>query len=147
MRGSWCPFGSQNTSWQDEAFPLLYLPAYCSFRMTDIWRSFIAQRIGWTNDWGILFHVPTVSQERNQHDLLKDFRDELPGYLHNGEICAALDHLELRSGVENIPDNLRICYDKLVSMKLIDRQEMTLLDTWLDDLARVAGHYEAFAAF
>src|SRR5438270_335676 len=36
---AWCPFNSQNTTWTREAFPLLYLPSYCSFRMTDIWRS------------------------------------------------------------------------------------------------------------
>ena len=43
--GTWCPFSSQNTTWWPDTFPLLYLPAYCSFRMTDIWRGFIAQRI------------------------------------------------------------------------------------------------------
>ena len=43
--GSWCPFNSQNTTFFESAFPLLYLPARCSFRMTDIWRSFVAQRI------------------------------------------------------------------------------------------------------
>ena len=37
--GSWCPFNSQNTTWFRKAFPLMYLPSYCSFRMTDIWRS------------------------------------------------------------------------------------------------------------
>lgn len=37
-----CPFNSQNTTWFKEAFPLLYLPSYCSFRMTDIWRSGLA---------------------------------------------------------------------------------------------------------
>ncbi|MDQ3819315.1 MAG: DUF288 domain-containing protein, partial [Acidobacteriota bacterium] len=30
------PFNSQNTAWWRDAFPLLYLPACCSFRMTDI---------------------------------------------------------------------------------------------------------------
>lgn len=40
-KGVWSPFNSQNTTWFKEAFPLLYLPSYCSFRMTDIWRSFI----------------------------------------------------------------------------------------------------------
>jgi hypothetical protein len=77
--GSWCPFNSQNTTWWSDAFPLLYLPARCTFRMTDIWRSFIAQRIAWTNNWGILFHEPTVSQERNEHNLMRDFKDEMPG--------------------------------------------------------------------
>ncbi|HKP92967.1 MAG TPA: hypothetical protein VJS88_03650, partial [Chthoniobacterales bacterium] len=58
--GSWCPFNSQNTAWWPEAFPLLYLPAHCSFRVTDIWRSFVAQRIAWANDWNILFRGPDV---------------------------------------------------------------------------------------
>src|ERR1051326_6868832 len=35
----WCPFNSQNTTWWSDAFPLLYLPSSCTFRMTDIWRS------------------------------------------------------------------------------------------------------------
>jgi len=54
--GAWCPFNSQNTAWWPEAFPLMYLPSYCTFRMTDIWRSFVAQRLAWANGWGILFH-------------------------------------------------------------------------------------------
>jgi STELLO glycosyltransferase-like protein len=139
MCGSWCPFNSQNTTWSQDAFPLLYLPAFCSFRMTDIWRSFVAQRIAWTNGWGILFHEPTVWQERNQHDLLKDFKEEVPGYLHNGELCAALEKLELRSGIENLPDNLRICYEKMVSLKLLPARELTLLDAWLADLGQIIG--------
>ena len=79
-RDSFCPFNSQNTTWFKDAFPLLYLPSYCSFRMTDIWRSFVTQRIAWECDWFILFHKSTVRQERNGHDLLKDFKDEIPGY-------------------------------------------------------------------
>ncbi len=47
--GSWCPFNSQNTTWFPQVYPLMYLPAYCSFRMTDIWGSFVAQRIAWAN--------------------------------------------------------------------------------------------------
>ncbi|MDR1897757.1 MAG: DUF288 domain-containing protein, partial [Prevotellaceae bacterium] len=43
-KSTWCPFNSQNTTWFKETFPLLYLPSFCSFRMTDIWRSFVAQR-------------------------------------------------------------------------------------------------------
>ena len=50
-RDAWCPFNSQNTAWWPDAYPLLYLPATCSFRMTDIWRSFVAQRIAWVNGW------------------------------------------------------------------------------------------------
>jgi len=132
--GSWCPFNSQNTSWWPDAFELLYLPSYCSFRMTDIWRSFIAQRIAALNGWAILFHEPTVKQRRNLHNLLRDFEDEIPGYLHNCEIREALETLELQPGKEKIPDNLRICYQKLVDMSLIGDEELQLLDDWLDDI-------------
>jgi len=135
--GSWCPFNSQNTTWWPDAFELLYLPSYCSFRMTDIWRSFIAQRIAWLNGWAILFHEPTMRQERNVHNLLRDLADEIPGYLHNSEICEALATLPLESGVEKIGDNLKVCYEKLVSMSLIGQEELQLVDGWLEDIARL----------
>ena len=63
--------------------------------MTDIWRSFIAQRIAWENNWHVLFHAPTVWQERNAHNLMRDFADEIPGYLHNRSIGDALERLDL----------------------------------------------------
>jgi hypothetical protein len=135
--GSWCPFNSQNTTWWPDVFELLYLPSYCSFRMTDIWRSFIAQRIAWLNNWAILFHEPTMRQERNVHNLLCDFNDEIPGYLHNSEICEALESLPLESGVEKISNNLKVCYEKLVSMSLIGRKELRLVSAWLDDLKQL----------
>ena len=136
ISGSWSPFNSQNTTWWADAFPLLYLPAYCSFRMTDIWRSFVAQRIAWANNWGLLFHGPTVLQERNDHNLLHDFRDEVPGYLHNNTISEALGNLQLAPGVELTGRNLLACYEKLVEMNLIDRQELRLIAAWIDDLSQ-----------
>jgi len=132
--GAWCPFNSQNTTWYSDAFPLLYLPAYCSFRMTDIWRSFVAQRIAWANNWSILFHEPTVWQERNEHSLMRDFADEVPGYLNNRLIATELDGLPLKPGLTEIPDNLRICYGMLVRLQLVDPKEMELLEAWLSDL-------------
>lgn len=133
-RGSWCPFNSQNTAWFPAAFPLLYLPAYCSIRMTDIWRGLIAQRICWENDWGVLFHGPTVHQERNKHDLMKDFELEIPGYLHNREIARGLEGLSLKAGVENIESNMLQCYWELNCMGLIPANESDLLVAWLADL-------------
>lgn len=137
--GSWCPFNSQNTTWWADAFPLLYLPAYCSFRVTDIWRSFVAQRIGWENGWSVLFHEPTVWQERNAHNLMRDFRDEVPGYLHNASICEALAALKLARGVERLGENLLACYERLVEMSLVGREELPLLQSWLEDLAEARG--------
>jgi len=134
---AWSPFNSQNTLWFPEAFPLLYLPSYCSIRMTDIWRSFIAQRIAWENGWAVLYHQPTVWQERNEHNLLRDFEDEISGYLHNGRICHLLEALALKPGMEQIPDNLRRCYNLFIRENLIDAREKPLLDAWLEDVGRL----------
>lgn len=137
--GSWCPFNSQNTTWWPQAYPLLYLPGYCSFRMTDIWRSFVAQKIAWINGWSILFHEPTVWQDRNNHHLMADFADEVPGYLNNRAMCAALDTVNLKPGAEQMPDNLRKCYEALVRGGWVGAQEPELLEAWLDDLRAVQG--------
>lgn len=134
---SFCPFNSQNTTWFKEAFPLLYLPSYCSFRMTDIWRSFIAQRIAWTCGWPILFHQSSVYQERNDHNLMNDFRDEISGYNNNSQIYKSLKILNLKEGVENIPTNMIICYKKLIELKLIYPDELLLLDSWINDCQKI----------
>ncbi|HSP73666.1 MAG TPA: STELLO glycosyltransferase family protein [Gaiellaceae bacterium] len=133
--GSWCPFNSQNTAWWPQAYPLMYLPSYCSFRMTDIWRSFVAQRIAGANEWGVLFHRATISQHRNPHDLMRDFRDEVVGYLDNRAMCGLLDSLDLRPGPEHIPANMRRAYETLVAYGWLDERELTLLDAWLADVA------------
>jgi len=133
---AWCPFNSQNTFWFKEAMPLMYLPSYCSFRMTDIWRSFIAQRIAWANGWSIWFHESTVWQIRNEHNLLKDFEDEIPGYLNNSAIGVALGALDLPSGTEHICDNLIKCYDTMISNGWVGAEEAPLVRAWCEDISR-----------
>ena len=130
----WSPFNSQNTTWFKEAFPLMYLPSYCSFRMTDIYRSLIAQRIAWENNWSVLFHKPTVYQDRNEHNLMKDFSDEIPGYLQVESIREILDQTFIPGGVLNLSKALRKCYKVLVEKKIFDIKEIEILDAWLNDL-------------
>lgn len=134
---AWCPYNSQNTIYYREAFPLLYLPAHCSFRMTDIWRSFVAQRIAWVNGWTILFREATVVQDRNDHNLMRDFEDEISGYVGNDKIAKLLSGLELEAGVENIPVAMRLCYQALVENDFVGGEELALLDAWLDDLKAI----------
>lgn len=132
-----CPFNSQNTTWFKEAFPLLYLPSFCNFRMTDIWRSFVAQRIARTCNWSILFHNSTVTQIRNDHNLMTDFNDELSGYINNTSIVNQLNLLKLKKGINNIPYNMKICYHKLSDMNLVGKEEYNLLNAWLDDINNI----------
>jgi hypothetical protein len=136
-QGQFCPVNSQNTTWFHEAFPLMYLPSSCNFRMTDIWRGLIAQRIAWTCGWNVLFHYPTVCHKRNAHDLLKDAYQETVGYLHNGSIAKSLMNLELETGVDHIYDNLVRCYEFMVQKGYIERGELKLIKAWVSDCGKL----------
>ncbi|MDQ6679097.1 MAG: STELLO glycosyltransferase family protein, partial [Acidobacteriota bacterium] len=130
-----CPFNSQNTIFWKEAFPLLYLPAYVSFRMTDIWRSFVAEVCLYAMGKNLAFREATVFQERNQHSLIKDFRDEVPGYLNNVRIVETLTALRLGSDLGEAGNNVWKCYDALVRAEIVPSKEMPLLELWLGELA------------
>lgn len=135
--GAWCPFNSQSTWWWPEAYPLLYLPSYCSFRMTDIWRSFIAQRCLWEMGHGVVFHASEVFQERNEHDLMRDFNDEIPGYQRNRELVTTLERICLEQGANVAGANLLHCYETLVDKGFFPEKELELVRAWLTDLRRV----------
>ncbi len=137
--GTFCPFNSQNTIFWQEAFPLLYLPAYVSFRMTDIWRSFVAEVCLYAMGKSMAFRDATVFQERNQHSLIRDFRDEVPGYLHNVRIVEILTGLSLSSHPDNTAENVWKCYDALVRAEIVPQKEMPLLELWLQALAASIG--------
>ena len=134
--GSWCPFNSQSTWWWPEVYPLMYLPSYCSFRMTDIWRSFIAQRCLWAMDKSLVFHPADVYQDRNEHNLMHDFEAEISGYLGNARLTELLDALDLAPGAENAAANLMTCYDALVEADYFPVKELDLVGAWIDDLAQ-----------
>jgi hypothetical protein len=137
---AWCPFNSQNTTWARDAFPLLYLPAFCSFRMTDIWRSFVAQRIASANGWPILFGESTVFQERNEHDLMRDFEDEIPGYRHNRKIGETLAAIDVKPGAAALYESLYLCYEQLVTGGFLDSRELDLVQAWIDDVKSLPLH-------
>jgi hypothetical protein len=137
--GTYCPFNSQTTWWWPEAFPLLYLPSFCSFRMTDIWRSFVAQRCLWELGRSLVFHPAEVIQERNPHRLMRDFEDEVSGYLGNEAIARLLDGLPLRPGPGALAENVRACWAALVRAGHVGEGELPLVEAWLGDLAALRG--------
>ena len=136
-QGQWCPFNTQSTWWWEEAFPLLYLPSNCSFRMTDIWKSFIAQRCLWELGYPMVFHAAEVNQDRNIHNLMRDFESEVSGYTQNEKLTNVLEKSKLLSGEENVLRNLVICYEDLVKNKIFPAKEMDLVRAWSNDLETI----------
>jgi len=134
--GAWCPFNTQSTWWWPDVYPLLYIPSNCSFRMCDIWKSFVAQRCLWELGKGVVFHAPEVVQDRNHHDLMRDFDDEIPGYQGNRRLIEVLEGLDLVGGVEKVSDNLRACYQALVEAGFFPSEELALVDGWIAALLK-----------
>ena len=126
-KNSICPFNSQSTIWFKDAFPLLYLPSHCSMRATDIWRGLIAERILKNDNQNILYSSPIVFQKRNKHDLMLDFKDEVPVYLNNNRIVEILKKIKLKKGKKHYLKNLRICYSELIKYKIFPYKEIKIL--------------------
>jgi hypothetical protein len=129
-KGSLCPINSQNTFWHKDAFPYLYLPAGASFRFTDILRGYIAQILLWRQGLHVGFTGPSVYQERNPHDLMKDFRDEIESYLQIKRVVEIMENLEMKGDPF---ENLRNAYAALHKGSIVPVDELKYLDAWLED--------------
>ena len=127
----YCPFNSQNTFWVRDAFPLMYLPKSVTFRFTDILRGYIAQRLLWENDLFLGFGGATVWQDRNKHDLIQDFRDEIPMYVNSFNILNKLDAIQMK---ETMADSLLYVYRFLLEGNIVKETELDALKVWINDI-------------
>ncbi len=135
-KGTICPINSQNTIFFRDAFALLYLPAFVSFRFTDILRGLVAQPVLWAADLLAGFTAPTAFQLRNPHNLIQDFRSEIPCFLHAEKVCRiAVETVRKQDG---IADNLHRVYEALLKHRIVRDPELRLLDAWLEDYAKLA---------
>jgi len=132
-KGTLCPFNSQNTAIYRELFPLLYMPAYVTFRFTDILRGLIAQPIMWLYGYHLGFTKATVIQERNPHDYLKDFESEIPCYLYPNKVIEVVSNCI--NAERSVSDNLYAAYVGLRENKIVTSEEIELLELWLQDIA------------
>ena len=74
------PYNSQNTLISYMGFWSLYLPHSVEFRLTDIWRSYWAQRLMWLLNETVSFNGPNARQIRNAHNYMNDFEQEKSMY-------------------------------------------------------------------
>ena len=131
---AWTPFNSQATTWPRELLPLMYLPSTCSFRMTDIWRSFIAQRLMRGLGASLVITPATVFQDRNAHDLMRDFQDEIEGYVGYERLVNVLDATPLVGAHAALLDDLRTIYNALIAAGFLTNEELPVLDAWIADM-------------
>lgn len=128
------PFNSQVTTWPIQLLPLMYLPMTCSFRMTDIWRSFIAQHLMRRVGACLFFTSPAVRQDRNPHNLLRDFSEEIEGYLGYQRFVDVLKTSPLTNDEVSLQEDLRVVYEHLIVHGFFAEDELRLLNAWIEDV-------------
>tara|TARA_Y100000389_G_scaffold122054_1_gene119458 strand:- start:474 stop:1382 length:909 start_codon:yes stop_codon:yes gene_type:complete len=79
------PFNSQNTLIARKVIKDYFLFPHIG-RMDDIWASFYVT----SKKYSVLYNEPTVYQQRNVHNLIKDFKDEYIGYVNSLKLVESL---------------------------------------------------------
>ena len=79
------PFNSQNTLISRKVIKDYFLYPHIG-RMDDIWASFYVT----SKKYKVIYNEPTVYQERNIHNLIKDFKDEYIGYVNSLNLVNSL---------------------------------------------------------
>jgi hypothetical protein len=130
------PTNSQATIWSSWLFPLLYRPATVSFRMTDIWRGYIIQ--------AALQHFRGISvfgklgfvQNRNEHNLLRDFESEVSGHLFGERVyeiaLSSWQALSQERTTQNLLFGLVAIYSALCEEGIVNVLELEILDAWVE---------------
>jgi hypothetical protein len=132
QKNCFCPFNSQNTFFTYKSFWGLYLPVYVPFRVCDIWRGYITQRLLWDLDCLLCFTQATAVQYRNQHDLMHDFIDEIELYTKSDKLINFLS--KWHNNQATVFLRMQDLFNQLIKQKFLDLHEQKLLDAWIADL-------------
>ena len=92
--GTWAPFNTQNTAYTWEVAPLMQCLVDVG-RYDDIWMSYVARAVMNAMDRYVRYGAPLMWQERNEHDLVVDLKNEVFGYQHTPAFTEALRDVEL----------------------------------------------------
>jgi hypothetical protein len=124
-----CVFNTQNTFWLNpELFICLLIPCSVSFRYCDILRGIINNIILKKTDNYMMYSSPNVIQNRNEHNLISDFKSEYEMYIHNENI---LSYIENNIGdITSIKELLCLIYNNLLVNKVITQKDIDILNIW-----------------
>lgn len=90
--GTWCPFDSQSTSVHGVLADMMFMWPDLG-RYDDIWSSYLMRAVMDVCKWYVAYGTPAVTQDRNEHNLIRDLRDELFGYEYTEEFTDFLRDL------------------------------------------------------
>lgn len=130
-----CPFNSQSTFFHKDAFWGLLIPVSTKFRVCDIWRGYITQRLLWDIEGSLAFLPPQAIQERNDHNLLIDFIDELDLYIKSKKLAMSL--IDWKGTDQALKERFIDLVQYLIQQKFYEPIELELLKAWMFDLNKI----------
>jgi hypothetical protein len=124
-----CVFNTQNTFWLNpELFISLLIPCSVSFRYCDILRGIINNIILKKTNNYMMYSSPNVIQNRNEHNLISDFKSEYEMYIHNEKI---LNFIENDIGnITSVKEMLFLIYNNLLVNNVITQKDIDILNKW-----------------
>jgi hypothetical protein len=127
---TWTVFNTQSTAIIRELIPAWFLGPGLK-RMDDIFSSMIVQRVARERELHVHFGKPFAIQQRHEHDLIKDMRDEIDGYSNVVKLATLLDSTILAG--KNVIDDTRTIYKALERCEWYPKQACVAAFSWLDD--------------
>ena len=127
------PWNAQATFFKKEAFFSLMLPITVHGRVSDIWRSYFADKIFWQTDIQMAFVSSFVTQYRNPHDYTIDFKDELPLYRQANQMLTDLGALDIPKS-STVQNAMLKIYKTMADKGYIKHLDVEVMRRWLHDL-------------
>ena len=130
------PYNAQASIHKRPGFFAMLLPISVPGRVSDIWRSYIAQRLLWDVGMQIAFTAPTVTQQRGEHDSLRDMDAEQDLYAKTGELLRFLESWNA-THIPTMAGRLERLYADLYAREYVQLADVTSAQRWIKELYRI----------
>jgi hypothetical protein len=144
QRGALSPLNAQATLFKYDALWALLLPASVHGRVSDIWRSYLVQRVLWDTRGGrVAVCSPFVTQCRNSHNYLADMDAEAELYAKAGELVRVLEHWTPTAPTlaARLLEGAVLLYEH----QFLGASDVRLFQAWLEDLAELGYRFPPLA--
>ncbi|XP_021340121.1 uncharacterized protein LOC110441333 [Mizuhopecten yessoensis] len=131
-RNTYTPFNAQATLWLAPAFTYMALPISVNGRVSDIWRSYIAQYYLHRKNVCLAFSSPSVIQERNAHNILRDFNAELDLYQKSKQLVDFLVYERFNDKLDFVE-----MYKTLYSRQYLEHLDIQFAEAWTKTLENI----------
>jgi hypothetical protein len=141
--GAWAPFNAQATTWRKGSFRAMRLPNTVHGRVSDIWRSYMAQPLFWSENQSIAFVEPRFAvPSRNEHNLEGDFDKELPLYRQGRALMEHLTNASSKALVlgSRPLEQLFNMYVDLYEHEILQVDDVVGIKAWIEDLLEIGVH-------